>query len=562
MISSIDISDLKDLNMKRRSMVHAMVRAKVDYTKSREGELSFLKGQHFTVIPGHQEVEYYEVVNPDTKEKGLVKVKMMEYYAANNQVFYQLKQNNQLINQINTENVLNNTNGNKDFKQRIGFALTTIKNPQMGFMEINKDDALLIIDQSEDYYIAKPIGKLGIPAKILIKDVLLQQVFNNENNNNNNNNNKSISSTIPNKILEKIQPLPALPISSNNNNNNNNNNSNININNKSTHTKVNLSISSINKNIINPKFNPNRRRGSVQTKAMYSNSLGGYFLTEDEVLDKSSSKIISDTNIYDIKVKEMISIDGIDYIKIQVIYLKDMDKIIIYRRQEEINSLNNKICCLNEVDNNLLPKLPSLKFNRKTDLELKYHLSNYELYLIDVEAYLWDLLYFNNSLLNLNLEIFLKETEIDRNIHISLKFNLSLLKPIQIGPSFEKDLMNLSFSKNIQVNKTSNSNNHHEQQLLLQQQQMSNNSIITNKRGSFKIKLQIDDNLFAYYLKQDPISYQEFLTSITDYLGFTNFNLQYKHLKSNQILPLQNEQQFLNAINESNKNYLYVLAKF
>ncbi|KAK9375727.1 protein scd2/ral3, partial [Lipomyces chichibuensis] len=147
-----------------------VIKALYDYNASAPGELSFSKGDFFHVIGNENDLNWYEACNPSTSMRGMVPVTYFQVLGRNER-----------------ESVDSNTGaGNKTSSTSSGKRQHT---PLYGVVQYNfvaerpdeleayEGDAVIVVAQSNhEWFVAKPIGRLGGPGLIPISYVEIRDM--------------------------------------------------------------------------------------------------------------------------------------------------------------------------------------------------------------------------------------------------------------------------------------------------------------------------------------------------------------------------------------------------
>jgi len=349
----------------------------------------------------------------------------------------------------------------------IGFAQFDITPSMQGYLSVRNGDAMLIIDERDDYYVAKPIGKLGIPGKISKVNVKLQP-------------------TTP--AWDEFPTSPLTPLVS------------------PTGTmfptkssRKNSSMASL-KSSSSSKFGT-LRRGSLQQKPLYATL--GLFGIETNPFEPIPDVFGQVTAV------QLIMVDRTEYVELRI-DTQDTADNHIFRRLQDLASLHAQIDYefTHELNRTAIYTLPPLPIP-STDTDT---------YLIDIDCFIADLVFLSGEIpIQTYLEDFFQSTQNDTGLcqlcqQQSAFYSapriksLVLLDPIEPVPPLSPDFVQ-------------NSNLYSEPESILTNHSDSDSQAPSIPQlTKLKIKLEYETNLFAFFLTND-ISYTNLQSQILNRIG-------------------------------------------
>ncbi|KAI8334615.1 hypothetical protein BC941DRAFT_431684 [Chlamydoabsidia padenii] len=157
-----------------------IIKANLSYTAQSQHELSFEKGDFFHVVGRENDHHWYAVNNPLTNLQGLVPVSYFQVVDKNTRTMNVIQPTLPLGHQIIEK--LGDASKRSSLKQQqyYGRVLYDFVAERLDELDCKADEAIIVIAQSnKEWYVAKPIGRLGGPGLIPVSYVQLYDVITN-----------------------------------------------------------------------------------------------------------------------------------------------------------------------------------------------------------------------------------------------------------------------------------------------------------------------------------------------------------------------------------------------
>ncbi|KAK9470339.1 uncharacterized protein V1510DRAFT_408495 [Dipodascopsis tothii] len=171
-----------------------VIRALYDYTASDSGELSFSKGDFFHVIGNENDPDWYEACNPSTEARGMVPVNYFEVLGRKERTSLstnidEMTSNSRAESKIDSGFSESSAVGDRESSSNFAGRVSPASQPLYGVvlynftaerpdeLEAQEGDAVIIIAQSNpEWFVAKPIGRLGGPGLIPVTFVEIRDM--------------------------------------------------------------------------------------------------------------------------------------------------------------------------------------------------------------------------------------------------------------------------------------------------------------------------------------------------------------------------------------------------
>ncbi|KAK9458387.1 hypothetical protein V1511DRAFT_454664, partial [Dipodascopsis uninucleata] len=164
-----------------------IIRALYDYDARSEEELSFFKGDFFHVIGNENDSDWYEACNPSTNVRGMVPVSYFEVLGRNERDSADSRSNKNSISKSNSQmsatsdmsstSSISSSQTRKQYTPLYGVVMYNFAAERPDELEAFEGDAVIIVAQSNhEWFVAKPIGRLGGPGLIPVSFVEIRDM--------------------------------------------------------------------------------------------------------------------------------------------------------------------------------------------------------------------------------------------------------------------------------------------------------------------------------------------------------------------------------------------------
>ncbi|KAI9485229.1 MAG: hypothetical protein EXX96DRAFT_2016 [Benjaminiella poitrasii] len=142
-----------------------VIKALYDYHAQSPHELSFTRGDFFLVTGRENDSSYYEAFNPITNSRGIVPVNCFQVLEKHERAMTDSTRKKGYIDQ-------NEVQAQKKLQPLYGIVLYDFQAERLDELEAKAGEAIIIIAQSNaEWFVAKPIGRLGGPGLIPVSFV-------------------------------------------------------------------------------------------------------------------------------------------------------------------------------------------------------------------------------------------------------------------------------------------------------------------------------------------------------------------------------------------------------
>ncbi|KAI8387534.1 hypothetical protein BD560DRAFT_382793 [Blakeslea trispora] len=160
-----------------------IIKALYDYDAKAPHEISFKKGDFFHVVARENDSQWFEACNPASNLKGLVPVGYFQVIDKTERSLNVSRPisssttNSSLTSELDSGFSDLSIHGNKNKKQIYGVVMYDFKAERPDELEAQAGEAIVVIAQTNhEWYIAKPIGRLGGPGLIPVSFVQVRDV--------------------------------------------------------------------------------------------------------------------------------------------------------------------------------------------------------------------------------------------------------------------------------------------------------------------------------------------------------------------------------------------------
>ncbi|KAK9488357.1 protein scd2/ral3, partial [Lipomyces starkeyi] len=163
-----------------------VIRALYDYNASAPGELSFSKGDFFHVIGNENDLNWYEACNPSTSTRGMVPVTYFQVLGRNERESVDSStgawnKSSGISEYSSSSGVLSSasstSSGKRQYTPLYGVVQYNFVAERPDELEAYEGDAVIVVAQSNhEWFVAKPIGRLGGPGLIPISYVEIRDM--------------------------------------------------------------------------------------------------------------------------------------------------------------------------------------------------------------------------------------------------------------------------------------------------------------------------------------------------------------------------------------------------